>query len=46
MFLFSVDFDGQRVTFIPFEEDAEGKVSVKKDNIYQIQLCSQDCEEW
>ncbi|XP_028284959.1 putative tRNA (uracil-O(2)-)-methyltransferase [Parambassis ranga] len=40
------DFDRQRVTFIPFEEDAEGKVSLKKGNIYQIQLCSQDCEEW
>ncbi|XP_006810330.2 probable tRNA (uracil-O(2)-)-methyltransferase [Neolamprologus brichardi] len=37
------DFGRQRVTFIPFEEDAEGKASLKKGNIYQIQLCNQDC---
>uniref|UniRef100_A0A3Q4GE35 tRNA (uracil-O(2)-)-methyltransferase n=1 Tax=Neolamprologus brichardi TaxID=32507 RepID=A0A3Q4GE35_NEOBR len=36
------DFGRQRVTFIPFEEDAEGKASLKKGNIYQIQLCNQD----
>lgn len=42
----SADFNRQRVTFIPFEEDAEGKVSLKKHNIYQIQLCSHDSEEW
>lgn len=40
------DFAGQRVTFIPFEEDEEGKRSFKKGNIYQIQLHSKDCEEW
>ncbi|CAI5668821.1 unnamed protein product [Oreochromis niloticus] len=40
------DFGRHRVTFIPFEEDAEGKVSLRKGNIYQIQLCNQDCEEW
>lgn len=40
------DFGRQRVTFIPFEEDTEGKVSLKKYNIYQIKLCNQDCEEW
>ncbi|XP_004571252.1 putative tRNA (uracil-O(2)-)-methyltransferase isoform X2 [Maylandia zebra] len=40
------DFGRQRVTFIPFEEDAEGKASLRKGNIYQIQLCNQDCEEW
>uniref|UniRef100_A0AAX7SQP5 tRNA (uracil-O(2)-)-methyltransferase n=1 Tax=Astatotilapia calliptera TaxID=8154 RepID=A0AAX7SQP5_ASTCA len=44
--LFSADFGRQRVTFIPFEEDAEGKASLRKGNIYQIQLCNQDCEEW
>ncbi|XP_029944139.1 LOW QUALITY PROTEIN: putative tRNA (uracil-O(2)-)-methyltransferase [Salarias fasciatus] len=40
------DFAGQRVTFIPFEEDEDGKVSFKEGNIYQIQLHSTDCEEW
>ncbi|XP_026154717.1 putative tRNA (uracil-O(2)-)-methyltransferase isoform X2 [Mastacembelus armatus] len=40
------DFGRQQVTFLPFEEDAEGRVSLKKGNIYQIQLCSVDCEEW
>ncbi|KAM4611261.1 putative tRNA (uracil-O(2)-)-methyltransferase [Polymixia lowei] len=40
------DFDRQRVTFIPFEEDAEGQVSQKKGNIYQIQLLHQDCDSW
>ncbi|XP_056225800.1 probable tRNA (uracil-O(2)-)-methyltransferase [Seriola aureovittata] len=40
------DFARQQVTFFPLEEDAEGQVSLKKSNIYQIQLCSQDCEDW
>ncbi|KAM9424614.1 putative tRNA (uracil-O(2)-)-methyltransferase isoform 1-T1 [Pholidichthys leucotaenia] len=40
------DFSRQQVTFLPFEEDAEGRVSVKMDNVYRIQLCSQDCEQW
>ncbi|XP_076017805.1 putative tRNA (uracil-O(2)-)-methyltransferase [Genypterus blacodes] len=40
------DFGRQRVSFLPFEEDAEGSVSLKKDNIYQIQLLHQDCEDW
>lgn len=40
------DFGRQQVTFIPFEEDAEGKVSLKGGNVYQIQLLHQDCEEW
>ncbi|XP_047460269.1 probable tRNA (uracil-O(2)-)-methyltransferase isoform X1 [Mugil cephalus] len=40
------DFSRQHVTFLPFEEDAGGKVSFKKGNIYKIQLCNQDCEEW
>ncbi|XP_022616488.1 probable tRNA (uracil-O(2)-)-methyltransferase [Seriola dumerili] len=40
------DFARQQVTFLPLEEDAEGQVSLKKSNIYQIQLCSQDCEDW
>ncbi|XP_056156546.1 probable tRNA (uracil-O(2)-)-methyltransferase [Lampris incognitus] len=40
------DFDCHRVTFIPYEENAEGQVSQKKGNIHQIQLLHQDCEEW
>ncbi|XP_069374675.1 probable tRNA (uracil-O(2)-)-methyltransferase isoform X2 [Paralichthys olivaceus] len=40
------DFVRQQVTFLPLEEDAEGKVSPKKSNIYQIQLCSHDSEGW
>ncbi|XP_028982948.1 probable tRNA (uracil-O(2)-)-methyltransferase [Betta splendens] len=40
------DFDRQKVTFVPYEEDADGRVSLKKGNIYQIQLCSQDCNDW
>ncbi|KAA8579135.1 hypothetical protein FQN60_007255 [Etheostoma spectabile] len=40
------DFDRQQVTFLPFEEDSEGKVSLKRGNIYQLQLLHQDCEEW
>ncbi|KAI9543416.1 hypothetical protein NQZ68_012066 [Dissostichus eleginoides] len=40
------DFGRQQVTFLPFEEDSEGKVSLKRGNIYQFQLLHQDCEEW
>lgn len=40
------DFNRQQVTFLPFEEDPEGQVSLKKSNIYQIRLLHQDCEEW
>ncbi|XP_029382841.1 putative tRNA (uracil-O(2)-)-methyltransferase isoform X1 [Echeneis naucrates] len=40
------DIARQQVSFLPLEEDAEGRVSLKKGNIYQIQLCSQDGEEW
>eukprot|EP00064_Thunnus_orientalis_P006117 superscaffoldBa00000622_g6132 len=40
------EFGRQQVTFLPFEEDAEGQVSLKKGNIYQIQLLHQDYEEW
>uniref|UniRef100_A0A3Q1GDU6 tRNA (uracil-O(2)-)-methyltransferase n=1 Tax=Acanthochromis polyacanthus TaxID=80966 RepID=A0A3Q1GDU6_9TELE len=40
------DYARQQVTFIPFEEDEKGKVCLKNGNIYQIQLCNQDCEEW
>ncbi|XP_029932822.1 putative tRNA (uracil-O(2)-)-methyltransferase [Myripristis murdjan] len=39
------DFDRQRVTFLPFEEDEEGGVCLRKGNIYQIQLLHQD-EQW
>uniref|UniRef100_A0A3B5KZC1 tRNA (uracil-O(2)-)-methyltransferase n=1 Tax=Xiphophorus couchianus TaxID=32473 RepID=A0A3B5KZC1_9TELE len=39
------DSDRQHVTFLPFEEDsAAGRVSLKKCNIYQLRLCSKDCE--
>uniref|UniRef100_A0A3Q3INW1 Uncharacterized protein n=1 Tax=Monopterus albus TaxID=43700 RepID=A0A3Q3INW1_MONAL len=41
-----LDFGRQQVTFLPFEEDAEGQVSLKKGNIYQIQLCHHHREEW
>ncbi|XP_030018666.1 putative tRNA (uracil-O(2)-)-methyltransferase [Sphaeramia orbicularis] len=40
------DFESQQVTFLPFEEDAEGRVSLKKGNIYQIKLLLQDCGTW
>ncbi|XP_020484896.1 probable tRNA (uracil-O(2)-)-methyltransferase [Labrus bergylta] len=40
------DFRRQQVTFLPFEEDSEKKVTLKRGNIYQIQLLHQDCEEW
>ncbi|XP_044040647.1 probable tRNA (uracil-O(2)-)-methyltransferase [Siniperca chuatsi] len=40
------DFGRQQVTFLPFEEDSEGQVSLKRGNIYQFQLLHQDCEEW
>ncbi|XP_031707370.1 putative tRNA (uracil-O(2)-)-methyltransferase [Anarrhichthys ocellatus] len=40
------DFGRQLVTFLPFEEDSEGQVSLKRGNIYQFQLLHQDCEEW
>ncbi|XP_071315024.1 probable tRNA (uracil-O(2)-)-methyltransferase isoform X2 [Trachinotus anak] len=40
------DFGAQQVTFLPLEEDAEGQVSLKRSNIYQIQLRSQDCDDW
>ncbi|XP_035467529.1 probable tRNA (uracil-O(2)-)-methyltransferase isoform X3 [Scophthalmus maximus] len=40
------DFGRQQVTFLPLEEDAEGRVSLKEGNIYQIQLCHEDGEGW
>lgn len=40
------DFDSQQVTFLPFEEDAEGQVSYKEGNIYQFKLTFQHCDEW
>ncbi|XP_049424745.1 probable tRNA (uracil-O(2)-)-methyltransferase [Epinephelus fuscoguttatus] len=40
------DFGRQQVTFVPFEEDAGGQVSLKRGNIYQLQLLHQDCEGW
>ncbi|XP_062239486.1 probable tRNA (uracil-O(2)-)-methyltransferase [Platichthys flesus] len=40
------DFDRQQVTFLPLEEDTDGRVSLKKSNVYQIQLCSHDSKGW
>ncbi|KAK5848379.1 hypothetical protein PBY51_005998 [Eleginops maclovinus] len=40
------DFDRQQVTFLPFEEDSEGQVSLKRGNIHQFQLLHRDCEKW
>ncbi|CAG5929236.1 unnamed protein product [Menidia menidia] len=40
------DFDLQQVTFLPFEEDAEGRVSLKKGNIHLIRLINHGCEDW
>lgn len=40
------DFARQQVSFLPFEEDSGGQVSLKRGNIHQIQLISPDCEEW
>ncbi|XP_046905134.1 probable tRNA (uracil-O(2)-)-methyltransferase [Hypomesus transpacificus] len=40
------DFDTQRVTFIPTEEDTEGQVSHRKSNIYQLQLLAPSSNEW
>ncbi|XP_037336456.2 probable tRNA (uracil-O(2)-)-methyltransferase isoform X2 [Pungitius pungitius] len=40
------DFGRQVVTFLPFEEDSEGRVSLKRGNIYQFQLLHRDCEGW
>ncbi|KAM8897274.1 putative tRNA (uracil-O(2)-)-methyltransferase isoform 2-T2 [Spinachia spinachia] len=40
------DLGRQLVTFLPFEEDSEGRVSLKRGNIYQLQLLHRDCEGW
>ncbi|XP_059211116.1 probable tRNA (uracil-O(2)-)-methyltransferase [Centropristis striata] len=40
------DFGRQQVTFLPFEEDSEGQVSLKRGNIYQLQLLHLHSEEW
>ncbi|XP_072315286.1 probable tRNA (uracil-O(2)-)-methyltransferase [Eucyclogobius newberryi] len=34
------------VTFLPFEEDADGQASFKESNIYQFKLTCQDNEKW
>lgn len=46
MSLCTPDTNRQQVSFLPFEEDAEGQVCLKTGNIYQIQLVHQDCENW
>ncbi|KAK6292140.1 hypothetical protein J4Q44_G00379250 [Coregonus suidteri] len=40
------DFDTQRVSFLPVEESAEGTASLRKNNIYQIQLLAEKNDEW
>ncbi|KAL0970373.1 hypothetical protein UPYG_G00241120 [Umbra pygmaea] len=40
------DFDGQRVSFLPVEESAEGTVCLRKNNIYQIHLLAGNNDEW
>lgn len=35
-----------QVTFLPFEEDEDGQVVYKEDNIYQFNLTFQDSEKW
>uniref|UniRef100_A0AAQ4PXI9 tRNA (uracil-O(2)-)-methyltransferase n=1 Tax=Gasterosteus aculeatus aculeatus TaxID=481459 RepID=A0AAQ4PXI9_GASAC len=40
------DFGRQLVSFLPFEEDSEGRVSLKRGNVYQFQLLHQDGEGW
>lgn len=40
------DCGSQQVTFLPFEEDADGQVSYKESNIHQFKLTFQDCEKW
>lgn len=42
----ALDSQRQQVTFLPFEEDAEGQVCLKRTNIYQIQLVHQDGQNW
>uniref|UniRef100_A0A8C0FGQ7 tRNA (uracil-O(2)-)-methyltransferase n=1 Tax=Bubo bubo TaxID=30461 RepID=A0A8C0FGQ7_BUBBB len=43
--IFSDVFNGT-VTFLPLEENSEGKYQIKKCNIYQIQLTHIKGEEW
>ncbi|KAK2899798.1 probable tRNA (uracil-O(2)-)-methyltransferase isoform X1 [Channa argus] len=40
------DFGRQQVTFLPIEDDAEGQVSLKRGNVYQIRLCGSECDKW
>lgn len=40
------DFNSQRVTFIPIEEDTEGQVSHRNTNIYQLHLLSTNSDQW
>lgn len=43
--IFSDVYNGT-VTFLPLEENSEGKYEIKKCNIYQIQLVYIKDEEW
>lgn len=43
--IFSDVYNGT-VTFLPLEENSEGKYQIKKCNIYQIQLTHVKDEEW
>ncbi|NXT23754.1 TRM44 methyltransferase, partial [Syrrhaptes paradoxus] len=40
------DVDNGTVTFLPLEENSEGKYQIRKCNIYQIQLTHIKDEEW
>ncbi|NXI43793.1 TRM44 methyltransferase, partial [Galbula dea] len=40
------DVSSGTMTFLPLEEDSEGKYQIKKCNIYQIQLTHVKDEEW
>uniref|UniRef100_A0AAV2KLX9 tRNA (uracil-O(2)-)-methyltransferase n=1 Tax=Knipowitschia caucasica TaxID=637954 RepID=A0AAV2KLX9_KNICA len=38
--------DSPQVTFLPFEEDADGQVFFKESNFYQFRLSCQDIDKW
>lgn len=46
LFTYLSDVYNGTVTFLPLEENSEGKYQIKKCNIYQIQLTRIKDEEW
>ncbi|XP_009998600.1 PREDICTED: probable tRNA (uracil-O(2)-)-methyltransferase [Chaetura pelagica] len=46
LLLGAADVYNGTVTFLPLEENSEGKYQIKKSNIYQIQLTHVKHEEW